>query len=103
MHGLSDLIYQTLTESFSPTALTIEDESHLHAGHAGAKEGGHYRVKITAQQFEGLNRIERHRLIYSTLHPYLQNGIHALAIHAITPGEAVYIYNTNPGLLKQAV
>jgi BolA protein len=89
MLGLSDLIHQTLTQSLSPTALTIEDESHLHAGHAGAKEGGHYRVKITAQQFQGLNRIERHRLIYSTLHTYMQNGIHALAIHAITPNEAI--------------
>ena len=89
MLGLSDLIHQTLTQNLSPTALTVENESHLHADHAGAKEGGHYRIKITAKQFEGLTRIERHRLIYNSLDTHFRNGIHALAIHAATPQETI--------------
>ncbi|MBT8448355.1 MAG: BolA family transcriptional regulator [Gammaproteobacteria bacterium] len=70
-----------LTESLQPTKLNIIDESHLHAGHAGAKEGkGHFRVQITCERFTGLRLIQQHRLIYDSLGDMMQTDIHALAI-----------------------
>lgn len=87
MPGLSSLIQQQLQLHLSPIELSVEDESHLHRGHAGAKEGGHYRIKIISNQFKGLNRIQRHRLIYCTLKDHFQKGIHALAIQAQSPDE----------------
>ena len=61
-------IREQLTAAFEPEALEIEDESHLHAGHAGARDGrGHYRVMIVAAAFTGLNRVQRHRLVYEAL------------------------------------
>jgi BolA protein len=67
----------------------VEDESHQHAGHAGHREGGqtHYRVYIVAEAFKGKTRIERHRMINTTLSDELAAGVHALAIHAAAPGE----------------
>ena len=58
-------IRERLDAALSPEALEIDDESHLHAGHAGARDGrGHFRVMIVASAFEGLNRIKRHQLVY---------------------------------------
>lgn len=68
-----------------PLNLHIEDESHRHAGHAGAREGGHFRVDITAPVFSGKNTLARHRLVYDAAGDLMQGRIHALAIHARAP------------------
>ena len=72
-----------------PESLEVQDESHLHEGHAGHRPGGetHFRVYIVSQAFEGKSRIERHRMINVMLAQELADGVHALAIHAQTPGE----------------
>ena len=84
-----DVITKKLTEAFAPDSLRVEDESHLHAGHAGHRPGGqtHYRVYIVSNAFRGKSRIERHRAINAALAEELAGGVHALAIHAATPGE----------------
>ena len=67
-----------------PSQLTIIDESHLHAGHAGAKEGkGHFRLQIASPKFAGLRLIQSHRLIYETLGEMMQTDIHALSIELL--------------------
>ncbi|MDD2720204.1 MAG: BolA family transcriptional regulator [Gallionella sp.] len=72
-----------------PVALEIIDESHLHAGHAGARNGGgHYVLQITSRQFSGKSTIARHRMIYSALGEMMQSQIHALNIQASTPESA---------------
>ena len=78
-----------LNATFSPTACLLEDESALHAGHAGAASGGgHYRLRLVAPAFEGHGRVARHRLVYDCLRDMMQVEIHALAITALTPSEA---------------
>ena len=80
---------ERLEEAFSPTELRIKDQTHLHAGHAGAADGrGHFDVRIVSNAFEGLNRIARHRSVYQALDDLLKSDIHALRIHALTPEEA---------------
>jgi len=72
--------------ALSPQSLHIEDESHLHAGHAGAAGGaGHYRIRIVAECFAGLTPVARHRLVYHHLHDLIPDSIHALAIDARAP------------------
>ncbi len=79
----------SLQKQLQPSHLVIEDESHLHAGHAGAAGGaGHFRIKITAQAFTGLNSVARHRLVYGALKEFMPHEIHALAIHALAPNES---------------
>lgn len=71
-----------------PSLLEIEDESALHAGHAGAKSGGgHYRLRIVSEAFAQKNTLARHRLVYATLGNLMQNKIHALSIIAYSPEE----------------
>jgi BolA family transcriptional regulator, general stress-responsive regulator len=70
-----------------PESITIEDESHRHAGHAGAREGGHYQLQIVAQAFAGKSTIARHRMIYDAAGELMRGRIHALSIHAKEPGE----------------
>lgn len=78
-----------LQKQLQPIQLVIDDESHLHAGHAGAAGGaGHFRIKITAQVFSGLNSVARHRLVYGALKEFMPHDIHALAIHALAPNES---------------
>ncbi len=80
------MIRQRLTAALAPTELAISDDSHLHAGHAGAREGkGHFSVQIISEQFEGLTTIRRHRLIYEALGDLMESDIHALSIDAQTP------------------
>lgn len=80
-------IEATLQAAFAPEALTVTDESHLHAGHAGAREGkGHFRVDIVAAAFAGMNPVQRHRAVYAALDALMQSDIHALAISARPPG-----------------
>ena len=72
-----------LTKAFSPDHLLVKDQSHLHAGHAGAQEGrGHFEVIIVADAFDGCSRIESHRLIYEALGQLMTTDIHALSIRA---------------------
>jgi BolA protein len=83
-----ELIRERLQAEFSPAHLQVKDQSHLHAGHAGARDGmGHFEVTIVADGFEGKGRIERHRLVYGALGSLMQTDIHALKINAYTPAE----------------
>jgi BolA family transcriptional regulator, general stress-responsive regulator len=82
------LIRQRLTDQLGPELLELEDESHLHEGHAGARDGrGHFRVTIVAEAFSGRSRLQRHRLIFDALGPLMQTDIHALSIQAFSPEE----------------
>lgn len=75
-----------LTETFSPSHLLVKDQSHLHAGHAGARDGrGHYDVNIVSDAFAGLRPLARHRLIYDALGSLMETDIHALRISAKAP------------------
>lgn len=77
-----------LLDTLQPTQIEIIDESHKHAGHAGAREGGgHYRLNIVSAQFAGKPTVARHRMIYSALGEMMKNDIHALHITACTPEE----------------
>ncbi len=77
-----------LTSSLTPSELEIIDDSHLHAGHAGARDGkGHYTVRLVAAQFAGRRPLERHQLVYQALADMMQSDIHALAIVALAPDE----------------
>ncbi len=74
--------------TLQPLSLEIEDESHLHAGHAGARGGGgHYRLHIVATAFAGKNTVARHRLIYDAAGDLMRGAVHALSIRALTPEE----------------
>ncbi len=73
----------------APSRLEVIDDSHLHAGHAGAREGRHFTVRITSARFTGASRVARHRLVYDSLRLLMPAGIHALAIDARAPDEAV--------------
>ena len=75
---------ELLTQHLHPSELNIIDESHLHAGHVGAREGkGHFRVQIASGRFSGLRMIQQHRLIYESLGDMMQTDIHALAIEIL--------------------
>jgi BolA protein len=88
MSGRVDLIRSRLNAALAPDALDIEDESHRHAGHAGARDGrGHFRVYIVSTAFVGKSALARHRAIYAALGDLMQSDIHALAIDARTPEE----------------
>ena len=83
-----ETIRSRLVAALAPDTLDIEDESHRHAGHAGARDGrGHFRVRIISAAFEGRNAIARHRAVYAALGDLMQTDIHALAIDARTPEE----------------
>ncbi len=82
-----DAIEAALRAALQPTRLEVQDDGHLHIGHAGAREGGHYTVRITSARFAGCSRVARHRLVYDALRDLLPAGIHALAIEAHTPDE----------------
>lgn len=82
-HGVTaEMIHDTLQAALSPAVLEITDDSHLHAGHAGAKEGRHFSVHIKGACFAGLSPVQRHRLVYDALRQLIPQGIHALAIKA---------------------
>ena len=85
-----DIITNKLREAFMPESLEVQDESHLHEGHAGHRSGGetHYRVYIVSQAFKGKSRLERHRMINAALTAELAGSVHALALHAKASGEA---------------
>jgi BolA protein len=82
---------ERLLVALEPTRLDVVNESHLHAGHAGSPGTGesHFRVLIVATVFEGRSRLERHRLVNEAVADLLKHRVHALAIKAYAPGEAI--------------
>jgi BolA protein len=79
-----------LNAQFAPQSLLVEDQSAMHAGHAGARPGGqtHYRLMLVSQAFAGLSRVERQRLVYQSLREEFDTGLHALSLDLKTPEEA---------------
>ena len=75
-----------LAEALAPSALEVIDDSHLHAGHAGAREGkGHFTVRIASAAFAGMSPLARHRAVYAALGDMMLEDIHALSIQATSP------------------
>jgi BolA protein len=87
---VADDMTARLTQAFVPSQLEVIDESHRHAGHAGARPGGetHFRVMIVSQAFAGKGRLERQRDVYAVLADLMRTDIHALSVRALTPEEA---------------
>jgi BolA protein len=84
--GRAQRLRARLQERFDPAQLDVEDESHLHAGHAGAQGGqSHFRVRIVSEAFRGISAVARHRLVYAAVDDLLKSDIHALAIVALPP------------------
>lgn len=82
------LIHNQLQAKLKPTELRVKDQSQLHIGHKGADGGmGHFDVTIVSEAFDGLNRIQRHRMVYDALTELLETDIHALRIKAFAPSE----------------
>ena len=83
-------IQAKLTEGLSPSELVVENESHLHAGHAGSPGTGssHFRVRVVSEKFVGLNRVARQQLVYGLLKEEMAGPVHALAMQTLTPDEA---------------
>ncbi len=82
-------IESLLSEAFEPATLLVKDQSHLHAGHAGARDGkGHFDVRIVSNAFSGLSLIERHKAVFAALGGLMDTDIHALKIDAKAPDDA---------------
>ena len=82
-------IRDAIESALQPQSLDVQDESHLHAGHAGARDGrGHFRVAVVSSAFEGLASLARHRAVYAAVGRLMETDIHALSIDARTPGES---------------
>ena len=88
--SVEDSIKAKLTEAFSPSGLTVLNQSHLHATHASSPGTGesHFKVEIVSEDFAGLSRLERHRLVNEALGALLAGPVHALSIKAATPAES---------------
>ena len=83
-----DRIRTLLEVAFEPELLDVEDDSHKHAGHAGAKDGlGHFNVSIVSEKFNGVRMLARHRAVYAALDDMMKTDIHALAIDAVASDE----------------
>ena len=87
---VAERISAKLTAAFAPARLAVIDDSHRHAGHAGARPEGetHFTVEIVSDRFAGRSRVERQRLVYQALADELAGPIHALALRTLAPGEA---------------
>lgn len=84
--SIAQQMHEALAERLAPTALEVLDESHEHAGHAGANGTGfgtHFRVRISSPLFTGKRRVAQHRLVYDALQDFLDQGVHALAIEVL--------------------
>lgn len=82
-------IERLLKAAFAPTRLLVKDQSHLHSGHEGAKDGrGHFDVTIISDRFEGQSRLSRHRMVYDALGALIESDIHALSITATAPSDS---------------
>ncbi len=81
-------IRAALEAAFAPLSLSITDDSHKHAGHAGARDGrGHFSVHVVSAAFAGMTPLARHRAVYAALGELMQTDIHALAIRAEPPAK----------------
>ena len=80
-------ISTSLKESFKPIELIIKNQSHLHKNHDEYRENSHFSVTIVSKCFEGISRINRHKMVYNSLRGLLTKNIHALQIKAMTPQE----------------
>ena len=87
--GMQDIITTKLVAAFAPESLHVEDESHLHAGHAGHRPGGetHFHLYIVSNAFRGISRLERHQKVLARVSDLLPHPIHALSIKALAPEE----------------
>ena len=80
-------IRAAIERELAPTSIEVFDDSARHAGHAGAREGGHFRVTLVSAAFQGRSQLERHRMVYAAVASLMGRGIHALNIVARTPEE----------------
>ena len=89
MPNRADRIHATLTAHFAPEAIEVRDESHLHAGHGGARPGGetHYAVRLVSPAFAGMSRVARSRAVQDRLAAEFADGLHALSLTLRAPGE----------------
>ena len=87
MPTLQARLEEALRAQLQPTSLALVDDSAAHAGHAGARAGAHFSLRIVRARFAGLGRVARHRLVYDALRPWMADGVHALAIDARAPDE----------------
>jgi BolA protein len=89
MQNRADRIRAVLAERLAPAEITVSDDSHQHAGHAGARPGGetHYTVTVVSAAFAGMNRVARSRLVHEALAAEFAGGLHALALRLKAPGE----------------
>ena len=87
--SVKERIEEKLRAAFEPENLSVVDESHLHAGHVGARPEGetHFRVTLVSAAFAGTGRVARHRMVNAALSEELAGPVHALAVHASAPGE----------------
>lgn len=93
MGPIEKRIHDTLTQALSPLRLEVINESHMHAGHAGGSPDGsgesHMRVRIVSSQFDGVGRVQRHRMINELLKPVIDDGLHALALEPASTSDTV--------------
>lgn len=89
MGSVAEYLQEKLEEAFSPVSLEVVNESHLHSGHAGDNGTGesHFRIKIVAEAFNDMNRVQRHRAINAIVQPKIDEGLHACAIEVRGTGE----------------
>jgi BolA protein len=96
-----DALFERFRQAFPEAKIQVEDESHLHVGHAGAAGGaGHFRVQIIDARFNGLQRIARHRLVYTTVSDWIPERVHALNIIAMTLEETEHASTIQQGLSR---
>jgi BolA family transcriptional regulator, general stress-responsive regulator len=85
----AERIRSQLQRELHTEQVELTDDSHLHVGHAGARDGrGHFRVRVVSEDFAGLTTLQRHQLVYRALGELMKTDIHALGITALTPGDA---------------
>ncbi|MEX2200194.1 MAG: BolA family protein [Dongiaceae bacterium] len=86
----AERLERVLAAALEPVSISVADESHRHAGHAGARAEGetHYAVAIVSQHFAGMTRVQRHRLVHEIVHDEFENGLHALSLKLLAPEEA---------------
>ena len=83
---MKDILEARLREGLDATHVEVIDESHLHAGHAGAKDGGgHFRAVIVSDRFAGMNRVRSQQLVFSVVDEWMGREIHALSMKTFTP------------------
>jgi BolA protein len=84
----ADRLESRLRAALEPASLQVVDDSHRHAGHAGAADGrGHFTVTVVSERFRGLTVVRRHRLVYAAVGDMMTTDVHALSIQALAPGE----------------